>query len=86
SICVPSTVIIDDGPIAMSLVEQGVGLVYASVPTVAALVEAGKVRCVLEDWCSPGPAFHIYYPSRRQVPVGLRVLIDLIREIRPLGL
>ena len=32
-----------------------------------------------------GEAFHIYYSSRRQVPSSLRLLIDLIREIRPMG-
>lgn len=83
---VPSAITIDDGPIALSLVEKGVGLVYASEPSVAALVEAGSVRCVLQDWRSIGPAFHIYYSSRRQLPVGLRVLIELIREMKPLGL
>jgi hypothetical protein len=33
-----------------------------------------------------GPGFHIYYPGRRQLPTGLRLLIDLIREMQPLGL
>jgi hypothetical protein len=32
-----------------------------------------------------GSGFHIYYSGRRQLPTGLRLLIDLIREIRPLG-
>ncbi len=44
------------------------------------------MRLVLEDWSSPGPGFHIYYSSQRQVPTGLRLLIELIREIQPLGL
>ncbi|MCB1631737.1 MAG: LysR family transcriptional regulator [Steroidobacteraceae bacterium] len=86
NVSVPSAITIDDGPIALSLVEKGVGLVYATEPSVAALVESGKLRYVLQDWRSFGPSFHIYYSSRRQLPVGLRLLIDLIREIRPLGL
>ncbi len=32
-----------------------------------------------------GPGFHVYYSSRRQL-TGLRLLIDLIRELRPLGI
>ncbi len=30
--------------------------------------------------------FHIYYSSRRQLPTGLRLLIEFIQEARPLGL
>jgi DNA-binding transcriptional LysR family regulator len=59
---------------------------YGPEPLLAPLVEAGTVRRVLEDWTSAGPGFHIYYSSRRQVPAGLRLLIDLIREMKPLGL
>ena len=31
------------------------------------------------------PDFHLYYPGRRQLPTGLQLLIDLIREAKPLG-
>jgi hypothetical protein len=50
------------------------------------LVDAGQVRLVLEDWASPGPGFFIYYSGRRQLPTGIKLLVDLIREMRPLGL
>jgi DNA-binding transcriptional LysR family regulator len=40
----------------------------------------------LDDWAPLGPGFHIYYSSRRQVPAALRLFIDLVRELRPLGL
>jgi DNA-binding transcriptional LysR family regulator len=50
------------------------------------LVEQGLLRVVLPDWAPLGSGFHIYYPSRRQLPAGLRLLIDLIRELQPLGL
>ena len=59
---------------------------YGPEPLLRPLVKAGTVRLVLEAWSSPGPGFHIYYSSQRQVPTGLRLLIDLIREIQPLGL
>lgn len=86
TISVPGAITIDDSQFALALVEQGAGLVYAAEPAVASRVSAGRLRYVLQDWCSKGPAFHIYYSSRRQVPVGLRILIDLVREMRPLGL
>jgi hypothetical protein len=36
---------------------------------------------VLEGWTQSFPAICLYYSSRRNVPAGLRTLIDLIHEI-----
>jgi len=36
---------------------------------------------VLDDWTHHFPGICLFYPSRRNVPAGLRALIDLIREI-----
>ncbi len=55
-------------------------------PCVAPLVGRGALRVVLTDWAPLGPGFHVYYNGRRQLPTGLRLLVDLIREMRPLGL
>jgi len=49
-------------------------------------VADGQLRLVLPDWASMGDGFHIYYSSRRQMPTGLRLLIDLVRGLRPMGL
>ena len=77
---------LDEFCVAAGLLLAGAGLMYAPAPLVAPLVEAGEARYVLQDWSSPGPGFQIYYSSRRQLPAGLRLLTDLIREMRPLGL
>lgn len=82
---VPGSVTLDDSRLIVTLLTQGAGLMYGPEPLLAPLVTAGVAHLVLEDWASPGPGFHIYYSSRRQVPNGLRLLIDLIREMRPLG-
>jgi len=83
---VPGPITLDDSSSILTLLLGGAGLMYGPLPLLAPLVKAGTVRLVLEDWTSPGPGFHIYYPSRRQVPAGLRLLIDLVREMKPLGL
>jgi DNA-binding transcriptional LysR family regulator len=83
---VPGPITLDDSPSILTLLVGSAGLMYGPEPLLAPLVEAGTVRRVLEDWTSAGPGFHIYYSSRRQVPAGLRLLIDLIREMKPLGL
>jgi DNA-binding transcriptional LysR family regulator len=86
AIDVPGSITLDDSRSIVTLLLGGAGLMYGPKPLLAPLVKTGDVQLVLEDWTSAGPGFHIYYSSHRQVPAGLRLLIDLIREIRPLGL
>lgn len=78
-------VILDETRIALALAIEGAGLIYAAEPILAPFVKAGSLQVVLDDWASVTPGFHIYYSSYRQQPLGLRLLIDLIREIDPLG-
>lgn len=82
---VPGGVIVDNGGVSLALALDGMGLMYAAEPSIAPLLADGSLRTVLEEWASPGPGLFIYYSSRRQVPRGLRLLIDLIREMKPLG-
>lgn len=83
---VPGAITIDDSQFALTLTKGGAALAYLPEPWVVPLVERGELRIVLGDWSSMGAGFHIYYSGRRQLPTGLRLLIDLIRELRPLGL
>jgi DNA-binding transcriptional LysR family regulator len=85
-IAAPGTVTIDDTPVGLALAARGAGLLFAAEPMLTPLVVAGQVSLVLEDWAAWGPGYHLYYSSRRQLPAGLRLLIDLIREMKPLGL
>jgi DNA-binding transcriptional LysR family regulator len=83
---VPGAITLDNTHFALDLVVAGAGLAYLPEPCVAALVARNAVRVVLLDWAPLGSGFHIYYSGRRQLPTALRLLIDLIRELRPLGL
>ena len=83
---VPGAVTIDNTQFAISLAAAGGGLAYLPEPCISPLVARGELRVVLPDWAPIGAGFHIYYPGRSQLPTGLRLLIDLIREMRPLGL
>ncbi|MFC0204043.1 LysR family transcriptional regulator [Novosphingobium soli] len=86
ALAVPGAITVDNGSTASALALRGLGVMYTSEGAVAAMVEQGRLRVVLSDWASPGPGYFIYYSSRRQVPRGLQLLVDLIRELRPLGL
>ncbi len=42
-------------------------------------VEAGRLRCVLEDWFPTVPGFHLYYPSRRQMSRAMSLVLEAVR-------
>jgi len=85
-VAVPTSITVDLAETGLIAVLGGVGLMYFPEPLVAPYVANGRLCLVLPDWVSTGDGFHIYYSSRRQVPTGLRLLIDLIRELHPMGL
>ena len=75
------------GPLTMNdqtlMVEaalDGVGLTYAFEGQVRDLVAAGRLVRVLEDWCPSYGGFHLYFPSRRQLPAALRAFVDFVRS------
>ena len=86
AISAPGTLTIDDSHLIVAVLRGDAGLMYGPEPLLRAGIEAGDLEEVLADWSGYGPGFHIYYSSRRQLPTGLRLLIELIRELRPLGL
>jgi DNA-binding transcriptional LysR family regulator len=85
AIDVPGAITFDETQFGLSLVRGGAGLAYLPEPSVAPLVDAGELQMVLADWSPSGPGFHIYYSGRRQLPTALRLLVELIKEMRPLG-
>lgn len=86
AIAVPSRITVNETGPMLAMAIAGAGLMYAPETTFAPSLASGALRLVLEDWSTTGPGYHVYYPSRRQLPTGLRLLIDLVRELQPLGL
>lgn len=82
----PGQVTVDESHAALGLGLRGVGIIYGAEPILRPHLDSGALEYVLEDWASMGSGFHIYYSSRRHLPTGLRLLIELIRELRPCGL
>ncbi len=85
AISLPSSITINETPAMQAMAIAGAGLTYGIAPALAHHVAQGRLQLVLEDWATTGPGFHLYYSSRHHVPTPLRLLLDLIREIRPLG-
>ena len=82
---VPGSLLVDQGHVASPAVKQGAALMYVPDFMVTQSIKAGVLTTVLDEWAAAGPAFHIYYSSRRQVPARLQLFIELVREMRPLG-
>ena len=58
---------------------DGLGLAYLPEDQVLPHIRKGKLVRVLEDWCSPFPGYHLYYPSRPHFSPALSVLVDVLR-------
>lgn len=86
SVETPGPLTLDESHSAVEFGRAGVGVIYGVEPVLRPHFDSGDLVPLLEDWSPIGPGLHMYYSSRRQVPTALRLLVDLIREIRPLGL
>lgn len=69
-------------PLALRAASEGTGLAYMLEPFAREALADGRLQSVLDDWLPPFDGFHLYYPSRFQVPPKLRVFIDFLRERR----
>lgn len=72
--------VVDESALAIDIARNNGGIAYCLRERVTDLIEADQLREVLPRWSSPGEAFHIYYPSRRQQPEALRRFITMIRD------
>lgn len=84
-VAVPAPVTLDESQSMLKIAIGGGGLMYGPEPVIAPHIASGALSMVLEGWATSGPGVQIYYPSRRQMPTGLRLLIELIREMKPLA-
>ncbi len=74
-------VITNDGSLAVSMAEKGLGLAYAFEPIVKEQLRAGRLRCVLEPYAATIPGYFLYFPSRAQRSTPLRLFIETAREL-----
>jgi DNA-binding transcriptional LysR family regulator len=58
---------------------DGFGLAYLPEDQVETAIKDGKLVRVLADWCPPRPAYHLYYPSRRQHSPAFALVIEALR-------
>lgn len=79
-----------EGPLSVNdfdLVRQaaldGLGVAYGPETQVAALVAAGRLERVLDDYLAGDTSWHLYYPSRLGASAPLRAFVDfMVRRLR----
>lgn len=62
---------------------QGLGIAFVISDLAQPAIARGELVTLLDDWTPPFSGYHIYYPSRRLLPSGVRAFVDLVREIGP---
>ena len=82
---VPGFLTCGDTALSIRAALDGLGLYYCLQKLALPYVAEQKLEIVLDDWASIGPGYAMYYSSRHQVPPGIRALIEVIRDVRPLG-
>ncbi|MGE7991096.1 LysR family transcriptional regulator [Pseudomonas sp. NPDC089554] len=81
---VQGPVVLDDVRMMTGPALDGVGLAYVFEDMVREHLQSGALVQVLGDWSYYYPGFHLYYPSRRQVPAALKAFIEFARSQRDL--
>lgn len=74
-------IVTDDGLLAVSLAEKGLGLAYAFEPSVLEPLRAGRLQKVLEPYAATIAGFFLYFPSRSQRSAPLRLFVEAAREL-----
>ncbi len=62
---------------------SGLGISYMLEEYMAPHIAAGRLVPVLEDWSMPFAGYHLFYPSRRQVPPKLRAFSTFLQSVSP---
>jgi len=70
----------DDPELVIQAVEAGLGIGSCIEEPLAGRISSGRLVQVLKDWCPIFPGYFLYYPSRRNQPAALSVLIETLRR------
>jgi DNA-binding transcriptional LysR family regulator len=81
-ISVDGRIIVNDTDLAVRAAVDGLGIAYTIESVADPFLHSGQLVRVLEDWSPSFDGLFLYYPGHRQMPVALRALIDMLRNVR----
>jgi DNA-binding transcriptional LysR family regulator len=80
SIAVNSSLLVDDCAVVLQAALDGLGITVWMEDWMRPELEAGRLVPLLQEWSPTFPGFHLYHPSRRQIPATLRAFIAVLRD------
>ena len=72
----------NDMRVMIQLACAGAGLAFGMKETLLPYIARAELVPLLEKFCPPFPGFYLYYPTRHNLPLKLRVLFDYLRMRR----
>jgi DNA-binding transcriptional LysR family regulator len=75
--------VFNDIAMILNAATAGFGLAFVLEDQAERHIADGRLVRVLADWCPPFPGYHLYYPSRRQLPPAFALLVDALRYRGP---
>jgi DNA-binding transcriptional LysR family regulator len=81
-IAVHGPVTVNSSELAMRAAIDGLGLAFINDVVAAPFLRSGQLVAMLADWSPSFDGYHLIYSGRRQVPLPLRALIDMLRAQR----
>jgi DNA-binding transcriptional LysR family regulator len=78
-------IVTNDGALAVSMAQSGLGLAYAFEPMVLKQLRSDRLRRVLEPYAAEAPGYFLYFPSRAQRSGPLRLFIEAARDLAVRG-
>ena len=79
-IAVNGPLIVNDVDLMVKAARDGIGIGYMMEAYMAEDIKAGRLIPMLADWSPAYHSYYLYYVSRRQLPVPLKVFIEFLRK------
>ncbi len=76
---VNSNMAVDDMDVALDAVLNSAGIGYFHEEQIQALVQAGKLVRLLEDWLPERPGFFLYYPSTKNRSFAFKTFLAFLK-------
>ena len=81
-ISVDGRVMVNNPDLAVRAAVDGLGIALTAEAVAEPFLRSGQLVRVLEDWSPSFEGYSVFYPGHRQVPTGLRALVDMLRDAR----